>query len=293
MRKIGLLLLFCGCMLASCWKEPSDVFIFATDSEGVASVQSGNKLLIRIQAVSDNYKVDRIRISSIDAEKGQQQLMDTLIGGMKRTEFYYTYTVPSYFTADTALLTLQFEAVASNGGSSKMVLKYRVVGVASLIPYDGIIMYGARSGRANGFSLASAQTLYCETADTSTIDIYDYHDTLSGDTSGRLSREWRSRTGLQFARMNDFDYSGTNQLLLNNAFKASRRYTSLKDIAEGDVVLFGRADQALGVLQVLMVADEAGNTNDRYVFNLKKVRINNPTPEPDTTSTDTTRRLLR
>ncbi|MBP5396871.1 MAG: hypothetical protein J6Y34_07765 [Bacteroidales bacterium] len=293
MRKIGLLLLFCGCMLASCWKEPSDVFIFATDSEGVASVQSGNKLLIRIQAVSDNYKVDRIRISSLDAEKGQQQLMDTLIGGMKRTEFYYTYTVPSYFTADTALLTLQFEAVASNGGSSKMVLKYRVVGGASLIPYDGIIMYGARSGRANGFSLASAQTLYCETADTSTIDIYDYHDTLSGDTSGRLSREWRSRTGLQFARMNDFDYSGTNQLLLNNAFKASRRYTSLKDIAEGDVVLFGRADQALGVLQVLMVADEAGNTNDRYVFNLKKVRINNPTPEPDTTSTDTTRRLLR
>ena len=287
------MLLFCGCMLASCWKEPSDVFIFATDSEGVASVQSGNKLLIRIQAVSDNYKVDRIRISSLDAEKGQQQLMDTLIGGMKRTEFYYTYTVPSYFTADTALLTLQFEAVASNGGSSKMVLKYRVVGGASLIPYDGIIMYGARSGRANGFSLASAQTLYCETADTSTIDIYDYHDTLSGDTSGRLSREWRSRTGLQFARMNDFDYSGTNQLLLNNAFKASRRYTSLKDIAEGDVVLFGRADQALGVLQVLMVADEAGNTNDRYVFNLKKVRINNPTPEPDTTSTDTTRRLLR
>ena len=74
------MLLFCGCMLASCWKEPSDVFILATDSEGAASVQSGNKLLIRIQAVSDNYKVDRIRISSLDAEQGQQQLMDTLKG---------------------------------------------------------------------------------------------------------------------------------------------------------------------------------------------------------------------
>ena len=219
----------------------------AKDVDNTSFVQSGNKLLIRVQAISDNYKVDRIRIYSVDAEKGSVQLKDTLVGGVKRVDFYFMYTVPSYFISDTAALTLQFEAVASNGGSSKMALAYKVVGGASLIHYDGIVMYGARSGRANGFSLASAQTLYCETADSSTIDIYDYHDTLSGDTSGRLSREWRSRTGLQFARMNDFDYSGTNQLLLNNAFKASRRYSSLKDIAEGDVVLFGRADQALGV----------------------------------------------
>ena len=288
MKNIGLLLLLCGVMLVSCWKEASDVFILATDTEGIASVQSGNRLLIRIQAVSDNYKVDRIRISSVDAEKGQLQLMDTLIGGMKRTEFYYTYTVPSYFTADTALLTLQFEAVASNGGSSKMVLKYRVVGGASLIPYDGIIMYGARSGRPNGFSLAKAQTLYCETADSATIDIYDYHDTLSGASSDQLSREWRSRTGLQFARLNDFDYAGTNQLLLNNAFKASRHYTSLKDIAEGDIILFGRNEEALGVLRLLIVADEAGSSNDRYVFNLKLKKLA-PEPAPvDTTSTDTT-----
>lgn len=174
-----------------------------------------------------------------------------------------------------------------------MALAYKVVGGASLIHYDGIVMYGARSGRPNGFSLSKAQTLLCETSDSSLIDIYDYPSIDAATTAGRLSREWRSRTGLQFARMNDFDYSGTNQLLLNNAFKASRRYTSLKDIAEGDVVLFGREDQALGVLQVLMVVDEYGNTNDRYVFNLKKVRINNPTPEPDTTSTDTIRRFLR
>ena len=285
--------LFALCAVSCNPDDPSDVFVLATDSEGMAYVQAGKKLLIRVQSLSDNYLVERIRISSIDAEKGTQLLKDTLLGGVKRSDFYFQFTVPSYFMTDTAQLTLAFEGFASNGGSSKMVLVYRVVGGASLIPYDGIIMYGARSGRANGFSLASAHTLYCETADSSTIDIYDYHDTLSGDTSGRLSREWRSRTGLQFARMNDFDYSGTNQLLLNNAFKASRRYSSLKDIAEGDVVLFGRADQALGVLQVLMVADEAGNTNDRYVFNLKKVRINNPTPEPDTTSTDTTRRFPR
>ena len=293
MRKVILLLALPLLFLTSCKEDVSDVFVMAKDVDNTSFVQSGNKLLIRVQAISDNYKVDRIRIYSVDAEKGSVQLKDTLVGGVKQVDFYFMYTVPSYFISDTAALTLQFEAVASNGGSSRMALAYKVVGGSSLIHYDGIVMYGARSGRANGFSLASAQTLYCETADSSTIDIYDYHDTLFGDTSGRLSREWRSRTGLQFARMNDFDYSGTNQLLLNNAFKASRRYTSLKDIAEDDVVLFGRADQALGVLQVLMVADEAGNTNDRYVFNLKKVRINTPTPEPDTTSTDTIRCLLR
>ena len=275
-------------VLFSCKEDPSDVFILATDAEQNAYVQSGNNLLIRVRSVSDNYLVDRIRISSIDAEKGTQLLKDTNIGGLKSAEFYFTYTVPSYFIADTSLLTLQFEAFASNGGSSKMVLKYRVVGGASLIPYDGIMMYGARSGRPNGFSLATAQTLYCETADSSTIDIYDYHDTLSGASSDQLSREWRSRTGLHFARLNDFDYAGTNQLLLNNAFKASRHYTSLKNIAEGDVILFGRGDEALGVLRLLMVADEAGTANDRYVFNMKLKKLA-PEPTPvDTTSTDTT-----
>jgi hypothetical protein len=192
---------------------------------------------------------------------------------------------------DTAQLTLAFEGFASNGGTSKMVLIYRVVGGASLISYDGIIMYGARSGRPDGFSLAKAQTIDCDTEDSSNIDMYDYYDILSADTTGRLSREWRSRTGLQFARMNDFDFSGTNQLLLNNAFRSSRRYTSLKDISEGDVVLFGRGEDALGVLQLLMVADEAGTANDRYVFNLK---LNKQVPVPsDTTTTDTTRRFRR
>ena len=275
--------IFAVCIVSCDRSEPSDVIVLATDSDGMVYVQAGKKLLIHVQSLSDNYLVDRIRISSIDAEMGTKLLKDTLLGGVKRSDFYFQYTVPSYFLSDTAQLTLAFEGFASNGGTSKMVLVYRVVGGASLIPYDGIVMYSARSGRPNGFSLSKAQTVRCETEDSSIIDIYDYHDTLSGDTSGHLSREWRSRTGLQFARMNDFDYSGTDQLLLNNAFKASRRYTSLKDIAEGDVVLFGRADQALGVLQVLMVADEAGNTNDRYVFNLKKVR-QNTTPEQDTTS---------
>ena len=287
MKKIVVLLGLLSPLLFSCWDDPSDVFILATDTHGASYVQSGNNLLIHIKVVSDNYTVDRVRISSIDAEKGTLLLKDTLIGGMKRTEFYFIYTVPSYFMVDTSLLTLQFEAVASNGGSSKMVRKYRVIGGANLIPYDGIVLYGANSSRPNGFSLSKAQTLYCETADSATIDIYDYHDTLSGASADRLSREWRSRTGLQFAKMNDFDYAGTNQLLLNNAFKSSRHYTSLKDIAEGDVVLFGRGDDALGVLQMIMVYDEAGSTNDRYVFNLKlKKQVPVPT---DTTSIDTTK----
>ena len=273
-------------LCTSCKDEVSDLVILATDTDYNMYVQSGNRLLIRVRSLSDEYSVDRIRISSVDAEKGSIRLLDTAIG-QKRTEFYFMYTVPSYFAADTSALQLLFEAVASNGGTSSMSLLYKVVGGASLLSYDGLILYSAVSGRPDGLSLAKAQTLYCETADSASIDIYDYHDTLAADPTV-LSREWRSRTGLTFARLNDFDYAGTNQLLLNSAYKASKRYTSLKQIAEGDVIVFGRGEEALGVLQMLIVADEPGSaTNDRYIFNmkLKKIQLPEP-PEPDTGKVD-------
>lgn len=279
-------------LCTACKDEVSDVVILATDTDYNMYVQSGNRLLVRVYSFSDEYSVDRIRISSVDAEKGSLRLLDTVIG-QKRTEFYFMYTVPSYFVADTAALQLVFEAVASNGETSKMSLNYKVVGGASLLSYDGLILYSAASGRPDGLSLAKAQTLYCETADSASIDIYDYHDTLAADPTA-LSREWRSRTGLTFARLNDFDYAGTNQLLLNSAYKASKRYTSLKQIAEGDVVVFGRGEEALGVLQMLIVSDEPGSaTNDRYIFNmkLKKVQLPEP-PEPDTSKVDSSKQKI-
>ena len=83
--------------------------------------------------------------------------------------------------------------------------------------------------------------------------------------------------------------------MLNSAFKASKRYTSLKQIAEGDVVVFGRGDEALGVLQMLIVSDEPGSaTNDRYIFNMKLKKIQHPTPpQPDTGKVDSSRQKIR
>ena len=285
MKKILSVCCLFAILCSACKDEVSDVVVIAKDADYNMYVQSGNRLLIKVNALSDEYSVDRIRISSVDAEKGSVKLLDTAIG-QKRTEFYFMYTVPSYFIADTSALQLVFEAVASNGGTSKMSLQYKVIGGATLLSYDGIIMYSAISGRPNGLSLNKAQTLYCETADSASIDIYDYHDTLIADPTA-LSREWRSRTGLTFARLNDFDYAGTNQLLLNSAYKASKRYTSLKQIAEGDVIVFGRGEEALGVLQMLIVSDEAGSVNDRYIFNMKLRKIQTPNPpEPDTAKVD-------
>ena len=80
MRKVILLLALPLLLLTSCKEDVSDVFVMAKDVENTAFVQSGNKLLIRVQAISDNYKVDRIRIYSVDAEKGSVQLKDTLVG---------------------------------------------------------------------------------------------------------------------------------------------------------------------------------------------------------------------
>ncbi|MBO4281862.1 MAG: hypothetical protein J5873_01530 [Bacteroidales bacterium] len=267
MKKIlclcALALVFCS----ACRDKEANVLIFASDMEPQAYVQAGQRLLIRVRAYAEETTLSRVLISSIDAETGSRPVKDTSVGSTS-SEFYFMYTVPAYFSADTTAMTLQFEVFSVDGKSSKMVLPYKVVGGGALRSHDGIVMYAMYSGRPNGFSLASVQTLFCETSDSADIDFYAYHDTLSTD-SATLSREWRSRTGLQFARLNDFDYAGANRLMLGNTYKAARRYTSVKELAEGDILLFGRGEEAIGALQLLMVVDEAGTANDRYVFNMK------------------------
>ncbi len=266
MRKLLCLCVLSLALCCSCKKEPS-VIIIAKDTEKQTYVKAGQRLLIHVSAVSTETTLSRVLISSIDAEKGTNVALDTAVGSTG-SDFYFTYTVPSYFTSDTSMLTLQFDVYTTDNLHSMMVLVYKVVGGGSLRSHDGVVMYARYSGRPDGFSLTSEQTLYCETADSSDIDIYAYHDTLTTD-SATLAREWRSKTGLVFTRMNGFDYAGSTQLTLTNAFKAASRYTSVKELAEGDIILFGRGEEAIGVLQLLMVVDEPGTLNDRYIFNMK------------------------
>jgi hypothetical protein len=131
-------------------------------------------------------------------------------------------------------------------------------------------MYAANSNNKNGFNINSMQTLYCETTDPLQIDIYDYYDTLI--VHSVLSREWRSKTGILFARFNDFNFATATKSGVITAFEYAAKYTSIKNLTNGDIILIGNNDKAVGVIQLTVIYDEEDTANDRYVFNLKKVQ---------------------
>jgi hypothetical protein len=196
-------------------------------------------------------------------------IFDTLLN-VKKIDYDYQYTVPDYNDSTTVRLT--FEAFSSdNASSSSMSVTIHVINNNIILPsFDGIIMYATNSNNKNGFNINSIQTLYCETTDSLQIDIYDYHDTLIDPAA--LSREWRSKTGILFARFNDFNFATATKSGVMTAFENAARYTSIKNLTNGDIILIGNNNKALGVIQLTAIYDDEDTANDRYVFDFKKIQ---------------------
>ncbi|MDR1459966.1 MAG: hypothetical protein LBI60_07105 [Bacteroidales bacterium] len=257
------ILLFCGCDK----DKVSKVVIIISSEDSFSDLKSGDKVLFRIHSFANEDVIKNITVTSSDVQYGMTTVFDTLINGEK-FDYNYLYTVPDY--ADSTTVRLIFEAFASDNTSSSMSAMLRVKSNNTLLPsFDGIIMYAAHSNNKNGFNVSDLQTLYCETTDPSRIDIYDYSDSLMSDTV--LSREWRSETGLLFARFNDFNFATATKSGVVTAFEYAAKYTSIKNLTNGDVILLGKENTAVGVIQVIAIYDDDGSANDRYVFNFKKI----------------------
>ena len=148
------------------------------------------------------------------------------------------------------------------------MLHVRVVGNVLLVPYEDLIMYSSCSEKGNGLSLQWVEPVIIQSADSTTIDVYDYHQP---DTDpDLLSREWRSMTGLRFVRYNDFNFSAATIKYLQDAYLAGNGYSSITNLQVGDIILVGRGIDAIGVFLVQQIYDEEGIDNDRYVLSFKK-----------------------
>ncbi len=269
MNKIKFIFIACVLIFTACKKNVSPIVILVSQYDSNI-VDAGSIVTYHIDAFSNQNTIQKITLTTIDSERGTQVVWDTLLN-TKKTNFNYSYRVPFFTKEDLTRITLTFSASSTSGEETQMTSFLYVKKGGSLRSYDGIIMYSSLSNGRNGFNISNAQTLYTSTADSASIDIYDYFDPSIGDSS-LLCREWRSMTGTLFVRFNDFDFANATIPNLQSAYESGAKYTSISDIQVGDIILVGSTgnNTASGVIQITAIYDEEGTNNDRYIFNFKK-----------------------
>lgn len=242
--------------------DESDVVIIAKTIKHQWYYNAGEKIIFEIESFANEGYITSINITSVTSY-GIMSLLDTIVDSEKAS-FLYQYDVPQ-FDSDTTIVKFYFEAYCSTGNHSKMTKTHKVVGDINLNPAE-YTMFASYKNEKNGFSISRNEIIDCETTDSTYIDLYDY----SNDSTMILSREWRSMTGLQFARFNDFDFENANYSSVTNAYSNSNKMSKLLNVNNEDIILVGK-ENALGVLKVINVFDEADPMQDRYYFVFKGI----------------------
>ena len=249
----------------SCRQEASKI-IMLVDTEHGQEALPGEAMLFDVHAFANEGAVERVQITSFDAHNGTTSLLDSLVHAVD-CRFDFAYTTPLY--EDTTELQLSFNAISTDGSSAKAVRRFRVSADNPVLEaLDAFTLFSAHSGKPDAFMIDLGQTVYLETSRDSCVDIYD----MAGPVPNTLLREWRSGTGLSFARFNDFNFEGATKQHVSSAYAVASKYDKVTELSNNDIILVGRHDTAWGVIKILSVYDEAGKDNDRYTFSLKRLQ---------------------
>ncbi len=264
MKKL-IYLLICGLFLtlSSCGgDDESDVIIVAKTMNYKDYYKAGEKIIFKIESFANEGFISSIDIYTINSY-GITTLMDTVIDA-ERTEFMYQYLVTQFDTYSTNI-KFYFKVTCSTGNYSEMSVSHYIDSGTHLETTEHT-MFAYYKNEKNGFSIDRNEIVDVET-DSLFVDIYDY----SMDSTLFLSREWRSMTGLMFARFNDFDFENASFTSVVNAYTTSNKTSKLTNIGNEDIILVGKEYGALGVIKVINVFDEFDNMQDRYYFVFKGI----------------------
>jgi hypothetical protein len=261
LNKSMLILLITG--LFSCRNDVSDVTIII-DPVSLGLYAEINDLLpfdIKVNSVSE--PLTSFRITQQTAKTGITTLIDSMIEG-NHFNLQYVYPVPVNIKEQEIKLSF----VAGTPSGSTVIIKYIFLdSIGSPLPESSAhVMYSGQNQLNNAFSVSERQIVTLE-QDSLLADIYDYRSGSVPDV--QLSREWRSLTGLRFARFNDFNYAEATTHTLQNSFENASKKTTIDNLETNDIILIGQTDKAVGVIKIIAIYDDEGYGNDRYVFNLK------------------------
>lgn len=270
MKKIIFILFIVGIIpFCGCEESESDVLVFIENPESVCCVKGGETCEIQINSFTNKGQLNRLSITSFDTEFGPQSLLDTMLH-VSACKFSYFYTVPILKT-DSIVQQLQITAWNDRGHEQQYTFKIIIKGGDRLLTeYSGVMLYAGNSGKECALSFSRpTQPFIFEKSDSTKLlpDIYAYINET--DTSGQLSREWRSLNNVLFVRHNSFDYAKATSLSMQNAYHSSIRTDRLTEINTGDIILVGYEESVWGAIRVVMTYDAEGTNNDGYLLNLK------------------------
>lgn len=265
-----ILSLLCSAFVA-CEKQSELIHIVETEDFDFRqqNVESGSKTRLHIIAQSQNSDISRILLTEYDSQYGDNTIFDTVFTHKERSiDYWYNYQIPLF--TDTTIMRFSSQIWTETGNTITYQFAFKVIPAGGNIirTIDGITMYSALSGKKYGFSLIELNTVFPETLSSDTLVFFDQEQSDSTRTD-ILSRIWQSNGGIYFSRFESFDYGEATVASIQYAYDIGKHENIIQNISNDDIILFGTKAEAYGVIKVLLVSDEEGTDNDRYVFSIK------------------------
>ena len=205
----------------------------------------------------------RYRISQI-IDNSSVIIKEQNISGKKIFD-WYDYTVPNVFDDyGRHEIKLVFSAYDVDGNiMNRAKTIYVDITERTLSEYAGNTMYSSISSQFNAYDLLTSTPKY---STDSTSHIVDFTVANAGDT---LSKIWVSPSGIQFVKLNNFDYGNATDVTVKNAYNSGIKNDTLRFLANDDVIITKISNNYLAI-KLIYVIDDVGNTTDRYIFSIKR-----------------------
>lgn len=269
MRYLSLFLFILSFFYACKNENETDTILTVKPNDLVKTAQAGEKILYTLTAFSHDTPIRNITISTYEPLYGLQTIFDTTVN-QQTIQMDYQYTVPP--VNDTTNIKLYFKSTLQSDYSLSVTRIIKVTGgEIKLDELTGITLYSSSSGRPDAFHILSGQLINSHTTPGDSLqDIFTWQDSTADAAS--LSREWRSPSGLKFARSNSFNYASATQLSIDNTYRSCIKLNYISNLNPEDIIFIGDDDKAWGVIKIIYIFDEPGAINDRYLFNIKRTR---------------------
>jgi hypothetical protein len=263
-----MIFLFCHCNR----ETTPRVSILVATNDTLTDRTFGDSILFRIRSSAVNDVVKNVTITSNDLQRGYMLVLDTLLN-RKVSEFDFHYVVSQYNFPTNIELT--FKAfLQSNVSTAFYKTLVNVVTDSpppppvvnyAIVHHEHLTMFGC--GQAfDGFNLE----MLANVSGITNVDIYDTCDPL--DANRLLSKTWGSHTGVSFVRFNDFDYLAATSTSIQNVYDSGLKSDFLFDVEEGNIIIVGKNNQALGVIWIKLIYNFEQGADNRYIFEYKQIQ---------------------
>ena len=248
---------------SSCQNNTVDFINLSFSPAQQYEIKSSGEIISFSIKLSSNNELSELFIIEIVNNSNIDTILSRSIEGLEKTELF-NYVCPELNSSDTTEIKLIFYCSNKNGDITERAKVFQVTSSDILLnETSGHIMYSANNFSEHyAFNLLTPESV---SNIDSTAHIFDITDT----STTTLRRRWETYTDIEFAKSNNFDYAlATTQSSQNHYNSLDKK--EFVDNIESDDIIFTKINDKVIVIKVTLVIDEAGNYNDKYMFNIKQ-----------------------